>query len=339
MGERDYAKVSGDSGPLVYPAGFVYTFQAIRWIVGISGDDLVIRYGQVLFGAVYLASTALVMRLYRSCGIRQHWPYVLLILSRRMHSIYVLRMFNDTICMLFLYLALLSLIRGRYMTGAILYSFSVSIKMNTLLFLPGLILVLYLQGGFKSVVLSAGLIGAVQVVLGLPFLVRYPRAYLSCAFDFKRQFLYKWTVNWRFLGEQVFLSSAFAKGLLLTHLVTLSLWAYYRVGRRLDWSQFPPKPNTRLTGDGIVRIMAESNMIGIICARSLHYQFYSWYLHLIPFMAASQKRMSYYRGATALVLFMGIEWAWNVFPSTLSSSLVLLACNASLLFISLGTPV
>lgn len=338
LGERDYSKVSGDSGPLVYPAGFVYTFQQIRWIVGISDPDLMIRYGQILFGAVYLATTAIVMRMYRSCGIRQYWPYVLLILSRRIHSIYILRMFNDTICMFFLYLALLSLINGRYMTGAILYSFSVSIKMNTLLFLPGLILTLYLQCGFKRLVLLSSAMGAVQVILGLPFLIQYPRAYLSCAFDFKRQFLYKWTVNWRFLDESVFLSSVFAKGLLLTQLISLSLWAYYRVGRRLDWSQFPPKSKTKLGGDAVVRIIAESNMIGIICARSLHYQFYSWYFHLIPVMASSKKDGASQRAMVALVLFLAIEWAWNVFPSTSSSSLTLLACNASLLFISLETP-
>ena len=33
----------------------------------------------------------------------------------------------------------------------------------------------------------------------------------------------------------------------------------------------------KLSNDGILRIVFMANYIGIVCARSLHYQFYSWY--------------------------------------------------------------
>ena len=33
-GERDYAKLKGDTGPLVYPAGFVYLFSLLRTATG-----------------------------------------------------------------------------------------------------------------------------------------------------------------------------------------------------------------------------------------------------------------------------------------------------------------
>ncbi len=32
QGERDYTKLKGDTGPLVYPAGFVYLYSWLRWI-------------------------------------------------------------------------------------------------------------------------------------------------------------------------------------------------------------------------------------------------------------------------------------------------------------------
>ena len=35
-GERDYANIRGDTGPLVYPAGFLYCFRALRSVVGLS---------------------------------------------------------------------------------------------------------------------------------------------------------------------------------------------------------------------------------------------------------------------------------------------------------------
>lgn len=33
-GERDYNNLKGDTGPLVYPAGFLYIYSAIQYITG-----------------------------------------------------------------------------------------------------------------------------------------------------------------------------------------------------------------------------------------------------------------------------------------------------------------
>lgn len=33
-GERDYSKLEGDTGPLVYPAGFLYIYSAIQFLTG-----------------------------------------------------------------------------------------------------------------------------------------------------------------------------------------------------------------------------------------------------------------------------------------------------------------
>ena len=32
QGERNYINLKGDTGPLVYPAGFVYIFVFLRWL-------------------------------------------------------------------------------------------------------------------------------------------------------------------------------------------------------------------------------------------------------------------------------------------------------------------
>ena len=65
-------------------------------------------------------------------------------------------------------------------------------------------------------------------MLGLPFLVHDSAAYIGRAFEFSRKFLYIWTVNWRFVPEEVFQSRSFATTLLACHaallVVALSRW-------------------------------------------------------------------------------------------------------------------
>lgn len=67
-----------------------------------------------------------------------------------------------------------------------------------------------------------------QLLLGLPFLLDNPVGYVSRAFDLGRQFMFKWTVNWRFLPEWLFLNRYFHLLLLSAHLLTLLLFAFRR---------------------------------------------------------------------------------------------------------------
>lgn len=63
-----------------------------------------------------------------------------------------------------------------------------------------------------------------QLLLGLPFLLENPVSYITMAFNLGRQFLFKWTVNWRFLPEWLFLSRYFHISLLACHLTVLLLF-------------------------------------------------------------------------------------------------------------------
>ena len=49
-GERDYTKLKGGTGPLVYPAGFVYLYSFLRKVTLGS-----VRPAQWCFAGVYLA--------------------------------------------------------------------------------------------------------------------------------------------------------------------------------------------------------------------------------------------------------------------------------------------
>jgi alpha-1,3-mannosyltransferase len=103
-------------------------------------------------------------------------------------------------------------------------SLSLSIKMNTLLYMPGFSLILlYSVGWIKSIQLAIFFI-LIQGLLGLPFLITFPKQYLAKSFEFGRVFMFQWTVNWRFLGESVFLSEYFSKGLLMAHVGLLTVF-------------------------------------------------------------------------------------------------------------------
>ena len=67
-----------------------------------------------------------------------------------------------------------------------------------------------------------------QLVVGLPFLLENPVSYVTMAFNLGRQFLIKWTVNWRFLPEWLFLSRYFHISLLACHLTILLLFYLYK---------------------------------------------------------------------------------------------------------------
>jgi alpha-1,3-mannosyltransferase len=123
----------------------------------------------------------------------------LLCCSKRLHSIFLLRLFNDGPAMLLLYGSVYLFTRHHWDLGCVLYSFAVSIKMNVLLFAPGLLLLL-LQASpdWKSVLLRLAVGCALpQLALGYPFLSTFPMSYLRKAFELDRVFFYQWTVNWK----------------------------------------------------------------------------------------------------------------------------------------------
>ncbi|UYV68714.1 ALG3, partial [Cordylochernes scorpioides] len=231
-GTWDYTQLKGDTGPLVYPGGFVWVYSLLYWLTS-KGTN--VHLAQCIFMGLYLYNLLLVFRIYRRTTHIP--PYVLIfmcLLSYRVHSIYVLRLFNDPVAILFLYLAVNLFLDGHWTIGCILYSAAVSIKMNILLFAPGLLVLLLATKGLWGAILHISYCALVQsmiimLVMGLPFLLANPLGYLMRSFDLGRVFFYQWTVNWRFLPEPIFLSPWFHLVLLAAHLITLLVCYRYWV--------------------------------------------------------------------------------------------------------------
>lgn len=271
-------------------------------------------------------------------------PYVLIltcITSHRIHSIFVLRLFNDPVALILLYASINAFLDYRWTLGSILYSLAVSVKMNVLLFSPALLLSYLLCLGLRETIKQLIICAGIQVVVALPFLIANPINYIIGAFNFGRVFLYEWTVNWRFLPEEIFVNKIFHLSLLLLHILLLALFyksssVYLTSYAKLKSVEYDIKPqlkkgtsfNMNTSSQLFLLPLFLANFIGVACSRSLHYQFYVWYFHSLPFLLWSTN----YPVLVRLVLLGFIEMSWNTFPSTSFSSIVLHVCHIAILY-------
>ncbi|KAI9571282.1 mannosyltransferase [Boletus coccyginus] len=349
-GEQNYAEIVGPTGPLVYPAGHVHIHHFLHRITDAGRN---IGLAQQIYGALYIASLFLVSCVYRQGGA-PNWMVLFLPLSKRLHSIFVLRLFNDCWSLVLVHgrhigipKSLGRLGHSDFQVGSMLSapcpngadehtSLALSVKMSVLLYLPGLLVILFKRHGLMVTMRHLLVMAVTQIVLGQSFLAEDPWAYLQNAFNLSRVFMYEWTVNWRFLDEQTFLSRSWAQGLLVGHVSVLVAFGLFRWCRSDGGVSIVLRRGFRhpmrapvlppVSADYVATVLMTSNLIGILFARSLHYQFYSWYFQHLPFLAQRTK----YPLLLQLAIIAGIEYAWNVFPSTSLSSGVLLASNCAL---------
>ncbi|XP_039745339.1 lethal(2)neighbour of tid protein 2 [Pararge aegeria] len=404
-GTLNYSKLRGDTGPLVYPAGFVYIYSIFYFLTN-HGEN--IKFAQYIFIGIYLILLSLVLRIYTKT--RKVPPYVLVITiltSYRIHSIHILRMFNDPVAVLFLYASLNFFLDSKWYLGSLFYSLAVSIKMNILLYAPALFFFYLLNLGLKDTVKQLMLCAVVQLLLGLPFLIVEPVAYIKGSFDVGRVFNHTWTVNYRFLDSNIFENKLFHLTLLTIHIFLLIIFMpmcikYFQSYCRLKYVQRQVQPQidvknqenkrkSKLRKDikttlntstnqeeklskeqedfinSFEAVLQKSsdkggkkqlkktidnkskqhysinfdvlsqlfilpmflvNFIGIVCARSLHYQFYSWYFHTLPYLLWSTN----YTVIVRFLILALVELCWNTYPSTEITSAMLHICHLSILY-------
>jgi alpha-1,3-mannosyltransferase len=65
-GERDYTKIQGGTGPLVYPAAHVYTYTGLYYLTD-EGRDIFLA--QQFFAFLYMATLGLVMACYSQAKV------------------------------------------------------------------------------------------------------------------------------------------------------------------------------------------------------------------------------------------------------------------------------
>ncbi|KAL4919731.1 glycosyltransferase [Aspergillus aurantiobrunneus] len=327
-GEREYTLIEGSTGPLVYPAAHVYSYTLLYHLTDAGRD---IGFGQIIFAFLYLITLTIVMACYRRVRAP---PYLfpLLVLSKRLHSVYMLRLFNDGLAALAMWGSIWLFMNRKWALAVILWSLGLGIKMSLILLVPAVIVVLALGLSIGPCIRLAILAVGIQVALAIPFLQTNPNGYFERAFEFGRQFMFKWTVNWRFVPEDIFLSTGFWWGLIALHSLILIVFGTTSF-LKPSGTNLPNFVSRFLTGRhrGValqpaftMAVLLTSLAIGLLCARSIHYQFFAYLSWATPFLLWRAG----YHPILVYALWLLQEWAWNVYPSTSLSStvVVLLLC-------------
>ncbi|CAL5871077.1 uncharacterized protein PFLUO_LOCUS5323 [Penicillium psychrofluorescens] len=338
-GERDYTLIKGSTGPLVYPAGHVYIYTLLYHLTDKGRDILT---GQILFAGLYLATLVVVLGCYRHSGAP---PYLfpLLVLSKRLHSIFVLRLFNDGVAAFAMWLAIYLCQKRKWTAGVAVWSAGVAVKMTLVLLVPAMAVLTLLSLGLTRSVALGAMAVLIQVLFAVPFFQANPTGYLSRAFELSRQFLFKWTVNWRFVGEDTFLSKEFSLALLVLHVSLLAIFAATWVrpsgtNNVFRWAQGLLQGRQQpiiLSKSFIMAVTLSSLAIGLLCARSLHYQFFAYLSWATPFLLWQTGL----HPVLVYVVWALQEWAWNVYPSSnASSAVVVLSLGVQVLGVWLNGP-
>ncbi|BGP58572.1 dolichyl-P-Man:Man(5)GlcNAc(2)-PP-dolichol alpha-1,3-mannosyltransferase [Rhodotorula sphaerocarpa] len=358
-GERNYAMLKGESGPANYPALHIYLYSALSSLTE-RGTHL--ARAQWAFAGIYVATMAAVLfGVYRRNPRIPPYAVPLLCISRRLHSIYMLRMFNDCVVMLLFYCALAlymvpagtstegvearrakAKVERSWLLGTVLISCALSIKMSTLLFLPALFYLVFVHLSPLALLQHLVVLVSTQILLSAPFLrtAAHRVQYLSQAFDFHRAFEWEFTVNWRWIGQEAFEDPQWGRGLLVAHAAGLVMWALkwaaedggvVRLLRRARANPAArPAAGKELTPSRIATTFFCTNLTGIVCARSLHPQFYAWFAHQLVWLCWGTECA--FEPMHCLVLISLVEYGFTAWPSTVNSSLGLVLSLVILLF-------
>ncbi|KAF7845985.1 hypothetical protein BT93_L5705 [Corymbia citriodora subsp. variegata] len=332
--ETDYTKIDGPSGPLVYPAIHVWIHSLLYYLTD-QGRD--IQLAQCIYAALYLTTLAFVFASYRRVNAPP-WLLVPLVLSKRLHSIFLLRMFNDCWATFFFWVAVYAATRKQWFLTAMAWTLGLGTKMTMLLPLPAVALLLIQGAGLDHAAVYGALAWVIQFGTAAPFLgYEHLPKYMGRAFELSRVFLYKWTVNWRFVSEDVFLSKPFAYGLLALHVSFLVAYIHTTLVRpsstglphflkrvwtlqnltHAELSVISQKVTPRFVMDAMLGCM----VIGLLFARSMHYQFYAYLGWATPYLLWRAN------GNSPVVLILcGLQEAvWLVYPATANSSRLVVA--------------
>jgi alpha-1,3-mannosyltransferase len=109
-----------------YPAGHLWIHSALRRLFGDGLSNGSLWGVQQLYGGLYLLNLGVSFAIYWLAGGMPNYAILPLILSKRLHSIYVLRLFNDCWAVLGMAASVAAYQRRHFLFGSLFFRSSLS---------------------------------------------------------------------------------------------------------------------------------------------------------------------------------------------------------------------
>jgi alpha-1,3-mannosyltransferase len=298
-------------GPNTYAAGFLYLYTPLYWITGGSLAGF-----QLMWAVLEVVAMWVVYRIAKVADLPVLLAALLPVVSNRLHLYNVRVVINDISALVPMLVVVLLIARSAkaptlswksHLAASCLYSFVLANKLNFVFYGPGLAASYLLLGGFRYMMVHGVVVGSVQVILGLPFLVADPSAYLRWAYDVRRELLWEKTRNMKFVGREIYESPWF--GVVLMLVMAIFLVFYFG---RLFWVYLVRR--RRVTPVVIVHAFAFGNFVCVALARGLYTPFMCWYFYLFPAVCLMAGMPASY----TLAFFVAHEYLFRFFPHSLT---------------------
>ena len=298
---NDYSKLIGDTGPIQYPAASLYLYSFFNWLWDFQiTKDRMMRVHVILD----MIRMWLIVKVYKRAfsGRKQAkmFTFMLLFVSAKYKYVGVTRHFNDCFMVVFCLAAILVWQHQHLILSAVLFAIAINIKMSALLMIPGYLLTVAFNAGLLRALMTLAFIAALQIVIGLEFILVNKEAYFSMSYNMDRVFMKVEQVNFQWMTEDFMQSQLFCDLLLGLHLLFLAIFLVFKwtPGAHSPYEMLEEVgllPLSRLGTDLLTRrplnqykvllILFTSNFIGMAFSRGTHQQFYSWYNYTLPFLA------------------------------------------------------
>ncbi|EFA78114.1 hypothetical protein PPL_08762 [Heterostelium album PN500] len=294
----DYSHFMHYHGPCTYPAGFLYLYGILYYLTGRGS----LQAFQIIWALMEICNFITIKKI---CD-RLKLPIILAILpiiSNRLHLYNVRVVINDFPSTFILHLSILLLLNKQYKRFSVLFSFLVSLKLNYIFYSPAILFIFANTLPFSSILTNLFIMGALQIIIGIPFLLTNPIAYITIAYDISRTLLWEKTRNFKFVGRVIYDSSYFNITLLLLLITTIIIFLI-RMWITLDNLKSDHKSSTSAkTANSTTSIINSNianeniklyrdramlfvflfvNFLAITFARGLYTPFLCWYFYTYP---------------------------------------------------------
>lgn len=184
QGERDYVQLSSNLGPCYYPASHIYHY-ILAYMLHLQTEhaETIIKFVHVIIHTLIIIFATKIAYLYfadekeRSKPQSQwkcmqaQWVAFILLSNIADRPWYIHGMYNDTIMMVYLLVAVYNFGNNQPILGSFWTTMALGVKAGIILIMPSLLGSIMYNHGLKMLIICTAVIVSFQVLIALPFVL------------------------------------------------------------------------------------------------------------------------------------------------------------------------